>query len=213
MNTVLRSSLLRGACWLSISVVCAGCSGRPARVTPPAWDPQAISAAAIAECDRNGDQRIGRDEALAAPGLAAAWARFDRDGDDAISTQELAAGFEAWGDESMGMRQLEFAVELDGRRLPGAKVRLDPEPCLGGAIGAAEGEADARGVGTLSTTAGRLPEAVRRLRVVQPGLYRVRITHPTKSIAARYNTSTELGFEVSATSPGPGPVTWQVRAR
>ena len=35
---------------------------------------------------------------------------------------------------------------------------------------------------------------------MQPGLYRVEITHPTVTLPAKYNTETTLGREVSGDS-------------
>lgn len=194
-------------------LVLAGCSGAPARVTAPEFDPSAAAAEAIALHDKNGDATLSEQELSACSGLRVLLNRCDANGDKSLDGAELAAGVQTWLDDRLGMVQVGYRVLLDGQPLPGAEVLLEPEPCLAKVIAPAQGVAGDLGSGDLQTDPETLPEHLRRLRVVRPGLYRVRITHPTRKVPPRYNTQTELGLEVSQRSPGPSPVTWSLKSK
>lgn len=194
-------------------LTCAGCSGSPARVHAPEFDPAAAAAKAIELHDKNGDSRLSQEELADCAGLRVLLARCDANADKALERDEVAAGVQTWVDDRLGMVQVGFRVLLDGQPLPGAEVSLEPEPSLAETIPTAQGTASDAGSGDLQSDPQTLPEQVRQLRVVRPGVYRVRITHPTRKIPARYNTQTELGLEVSQRSPGPAPVTWSLRSK
>ena len=55
-----------------------------------------------------------------------------------------------------------------------------------------------------------LPADQRTLRGVQPGLYKVRITHKSVTIPPRYNTATNLGQEII---PGTTGGTYKLTSR
>jgi hypothetical protein len=74
----------------------------------------------------------------------------------------------------------------------GAKVRVVPEPFLDGAIQPGEGVTNDRGVAKPVTV-----DAPPGLPGIELGLYRVQITHDSQKIPDRYNSKTELGFELS----------------
>jgi len=46
--------------------------------------------------------------------------------------------------------------------------------------------------------------------LVQPGLYRVEITHPSITIPARYNVKTTLGLEVASYTITPAGSVWEL---
>jgi hypothetical protein len=52
-----------------------------------------------------------------------------------------------------------------------------------------------------------VPEHLHRLKLVHYGTFKVRITHPSIEIPAKYNTETELGYE---TEPGKPNVRFQL---
>jgi hypothetical protein len=100
-------------------------------------------------------------------------------------------------------------VTLDGRPLEEAEVKLDPEPFLGDAVKPASGVTRSDGA-ILKIDPALLPEEDRYLRGVQPGLYKVRITHPSQKIPPRYNTATTLGQEIV---PGTTGGTYSLTSR
>ena len=85
---------------------------------------------------------------------------------------------------------------------------MTPEPFLEGAIAPATGEAKRGGNGFLGMAREDLPHNAPNLPLVQPGLYRVEITHPSQQIPPKYNSSTKLGLEVAQDSIMPEGVVW-----
>jgi hypothetical protein len=75
-------------------------------------------------------------------------------------------------------------------------VQFVPEPFLGEAVQTATATTDASGLARPAIPADNLPENLRNLPVMQVGVYRVEIEHP--SISA--DGSKPLGFEVDPTS-------------
>ena len=53
----------------------------------------------------------------------------------------------------------------------------------------------------MSVPAEDLPENLRLVALVHVGTFKVRITHPTIKLPARYNTDTELGYESEVGNP------------
>jgi hypothetical protein len=54
------------------------------------------------------------------------------------------------------------------------------------------------------------PKNAPNMPLVQPGIYRVEITHPSVKIPAKYNTETTLGIEITSASPGPEGAIWSL---
>jgi hypothetical protein len=89
-----------------------------------------------------------------------------------------------------------LGVKLDGQPLADAKVVLEPEPFTGGVLAPAEGMTSSGGVCGPTVSRELLTKEVPV--GVFYGLYRVKVTHPSKTIPAKYNENTELGMEVAA---------------
>jgi hypothetical protein len=49
--------------------------------------------------------------------------------------------------------------------------------------------------------------------VIQPGLYRVEITHPTVNVPAKYNSESTLGIEAAIAGQNPAGVTWSLTSK
>lgn len=174
-------------------VALAGCSSGPSRVQPPSVNADAAAAKAIEQLDANADGELSDAELQAAPGLLAAKERYDADRSGALSQEEITAGIRRWSEGQLGAAALAYAVQLDGRPLPGAQVKAIPEPFLGDAIKPAVGID-----GYLAVAPEDRPKNAPKLPLILPGLYRIEITHPTAKIPAKYNSQTTLGLEVSA---------------
>lgn len=204
-ETVLTMKSLALACCL---VAAAGCSGKPGRVAPPRVDSDAAAATAIGEFDKNGDQQLDAAELVASPPLAHVLSKYDANGDGLLSQAELAAGIRGWAEASMGATLWPFQVTFNGRPLEGAEVKIIPAPFLGDAIQPASGVTAQGGRGALGIALDALPANAPKRPIVQPGLYRVEITHPTTAIPAKYNTATTLGLEVANDTFSPSGSIW-----
>jgi hypothetical protein len=49
--------------------------------------------------------------------------------------------------------------------------------------------------------------------LIMPGLYRIKITHPSVSVPAKYNTHTTLGLEVSAETRADQAIVWALTTK
>jgi hypothetical protein len=186
----------RGRTWLCgallLGVALAGCSGRRSPVLPPALKPQEAAQAALAAYDADGDGVLSAEELRKAPGLRAA----DRNKDGRVTAEEIAERIAQWQADDIGMTTVVCTVLFDGRPLEGATVTFVPEAFQGEAVKPASGVTQASGRTGLVIDDELLPRDQKGLRGVQPGFYRVEITHPSIPIPARYNTETTLGYEV-----------------
>lgn len=187
--------------WLCIPFIVmmfiCGCQpGSQSAIKPPSVDPADAAAAAIEAHDADRDGKLSETELVAVPGLLAALAKYDTDGDRHLSGKEIGARLESMYSGGVGLMSCQCTVILGGQPLSGAAVRLIPEEFLGGAVLAAEGVTDGNGNVTLAVDDAKLPEDQRGLHAMQPGVYRVEITHSNLQIPARYNRQTTLGHEV-----------------
>jgi hypothetical protein len=162
------------------------------RVEIPSVDPQGAAAAAIQEYDKDGDGRLNESELAASPAIANARAHYDKDGDKSISQEEIAQHFEQMFSAGVGLTQVPCTVTRGGRPLSGATVKFVPEAFLGESVQPASGTTDASGATSPSVAPEHLPENLQSAKLMQVGVYRVEIEHP--SIAA--GSSKPLGFEV-----------------
>ena len=185
---------------LPVAVVCGlacallfGCSGRPARIDTPDYDPAAIAAAALAEHDRNEDGLLDGDE------RSSAFAYADANADGQVTAAEIEARVEKWIASKIGLQSCLVTVTRRGRPLSQADVQFEPESCMAGRISAAQGRTSDRGMAQLRSqelSVDGWPEG-RSLPGLRSGFYKVRITHPTEAIPAKYNTDTILGAEIA----------------
>jgi hypothetical protein len=197
-----------------VAVMMAGCSGRPGRVATPAVDPDDAAEQAIEEFDRNGDAALSKEELAACPSLLDALPAYDTSRDGALTGEEVAAGIDAWSQRAVGAISLPFVVRLDGRPLADAQIRLIPAAFLGDAVKPALGVADAAGAGALNMAPEDRPANIPKgLPMIQPGLYTVQITHPTAQIPAKYNVQSGLGLEAAVAGQNPAGVTWNLTSK
>jgi len=184
-------------CWtVAAALIVAahsGCGGSgPGRISLPSVNPKTAAAGAIRLYDSNGDGRLDDSELVACPAIRSARNRYDQDGDGQVSQEEIAARLETLFSSGVGAQAVMCTVTQKGRPLAGAEVRLVPEEFLGNAVPAATGTTDDTGVAQLGMRTDLLPANLRNLPMMQPGIYRVEITHPALSAA----NQKPLGFEV-----------------
>jgi hypothetical protein len=179
---------------LAVAISGDGCSRSPARIEPANIDPMAAGAAAVSAYDQDGDGGLSNVELKKCPALLSALAVYDANKDGKISAEEIASRLESWEATRVGITAAPLYVRLDGRPLTGAEVLLEPEPFLEGAVMPARAEINSSGLASPSIAAEHLPNGVRF--GLQVGLYKIKISHPTRKIPAKYNEQTELGLEV-----------------
>jgi hypothetical protein len=212
MLPITRLTVVAGSLALAASL--AGCGGRPGRLATPDVDPDEAAEAAMQLYDRNADGQITADELKASPPLTDALPAYDGDHDGALSQAEISAGIDSWSKRGIGAMPLPITVRLDGAPLEGAEVKLVPAPFLGDAIKSARGVADRTGSVSPSLSDDDKPAgAAKNLPIIQPGLYSVEITHPTRSIPARFNSATTLGLEAGVAGQNPMGVTWELESK
>jgi len=195
---------------MALLVVLAACSRGPGALRPPHIDASAAAAEVMKSLDRDGDGKLSRAEWAASPEIAAIAANYDKNSDGFLESAELVSGFEAWQKTGVGVRSVPFRVTLNGSPLAGATVRLVPADFLGNAVKPASAQTGQSGGGQLAMAAEDRPKNAPNMPLVQPGIYRVEITHPSVKIPAKYNTETTLGIEITSASPGPEGAIWSL---
>jgi len=188
--------------------VISGCGKQPRRLRPPDVDPAAAAATALERYDANHNQVLDPLELQACPALAGSLDKYDGDADGVLAAEEIAQGIDRWRSGQTGALSLPFQVKWAGLALEGAQVRLVPEGFLGDGVLPAVGTAGPGGRGFIGIEPALLPKGAPRVPLVQPGLYRVEITHPTVSLPEKYNTHTTLGIEVATDRLSPAGAVW-----
>ena len=190
--------------------VLAGCSSRPPRVVQAKIDPAAAAKAAMDAYDADGNGSLSAQELVKCPALARSIARFDANKDGSLTADEIAARIRTWQEQRVGLMRFCCRVFRNRAPLAGAAVRFVPEPFLGGELKPASGTTDATGMVFLSVAAADLPADQKGLTGVQPGLYKVEITHPRIKLPPKFNIETTLGQEVSLDVEGLANVVFDV---
>lgn len=212
MPRALRRWLIAFA-GVSGATILFGCSGKPGAIDPPKINASGAASAAVEQFDRNGDGQLAKDEWMASPELAAVVGAYDANKDSVLTSDEIAAGISAWKNSGMGLRPVSFSVEFNGQPLAGAQVHLVPAAFLGGNVKEAVGETSLGGAGRMDLKPEDKPSKAPKMALMQPGLYRVEITHPTTKIPAKYNTETTLGIEITSSNPGPLGANWSLSTK
>lgn len=154
-----------------------GCG--PASPAPPKVDPPAAAAEAMRAYDRNSDGRLSADELDASPALKSSRERFDNDGDGQISAAELQTRLQELYAQSVSFVEVQCVMTRGGRPLSSAEVRFVPEPFLGESLQVATAETDLNGLAQPGIAADHLPENLKNVKLMQVGLYRVEVKHPS----------------------------------
>jgi hypothetical protein len=187
----------------SILLIAAGCGdAKPPAVRLPQVDPAAVAGRALELYDADKNGSLDEKELAACPPLAAVVGSYDADKNGKLTNEEITARLTRLYGAGSALANVGCKVTLAGRPLPGATVKFLPVEMLREEIEPAEGITDETGGARPAIAAELLPENLNGSPLMQPGLYRVEITHPRQQILARYNTETELGFEVDPTSRG-----------
>ncbi len=194
---IYASAFIVGACLSSI----VGCSRGPAAIHLPDVDPNLAAREAIELYDTNDDGTLSGTELTACPGILGHLKSYDTDGNGSVSQQEIEAQISQLRSSRVGITSLGVRVQLDGRPLKGAQVKLIPEKFLGEEVKVAWGTSNARGIAAMDIRDVDVPASEHGLRGVHYGTYKVEVTHPDVPIPAMYNTQTTLGYETEKGNP------------
>ena len=175
-----------------VGLISTGCSSPGAA----GINPEAAAARAMELYDANGDAALDADELKKAPALAVAITAYDADGNSRLDANEIAQRLTRLFQSSMDLAEVTIQVTTDGQPLSGAVVRLRPAEFMGPGMSSAEGTTDETGIAKPTIAEEHVPTEFRGSPLVQFGPYLVEVTHPAKQIPAKYNTASELGFEV-----------------
>jgi len=184
--------------WL---VAMLGCSRTPSRFEAPEVNAESAASQAIELYDGNGDKALSKEELAKCPGILSKIALYDQNGNNSVEQDEISERVADLLKHGTGGTGLNAMVFFNGNPLRGATVVLEPEPYLGGEVQTAQGVTDGAGSADLGIPPEYVPEHLRRLKSVHYGTFKVRITHPTIPIPAKYNTETQLGYETEPGNP------------
>lgn len=151
-----------------------------------------MAQAAIEQLDNSGDGQIDQRELAAAPGLAEAFPVLDTDNSGTLSAAEVSARLELFEKLRTAYVDTVIVINVNGRPLRDAFVKLVPEGFQGTALSPATGMTDYAGKVSPQTVGSAFTG-------VQPGFYRVELYQDeagTKPIAVKK----PLGIEASGTS-------------
>lgn len=188
-----------------------GCGGPPPAVELPRVDPQGAAQRAMEKYDHNGDGALDKSELAAAPSLQSALPRIDGDGDGRIRASELSKRIADWQVEQTGMTPFEVKVIRGGKPLENAQVVFEPAEFLGEVFQRGEGVSDKDGLAIISIPPELRKPGQEAVEGITAGLYRVRVTHPSEALPAKFNTETTLGCEVAYDLLGGEPPTFELR--
>jgi hypothetical protein len=178
-----------------------GCSRSPERIKAPSVDPKSAAETAMTLYDTNHDGKLSEAELAKCPGVLATFAGYDTNKDKSIDTEEFQQHLATLFGKQIGATELGCNVYFQGRPLRGATVVFEPETYLGGEVQIAKGETANSGTAEMGIPPEALPSHLQREKMIQFGTYKVRITHPTTKIPAKYNTETTLGYETMRGNP------------
>jgi hypothetical protein len=181
---------------LLLSTMClVGCSGAPSRIHPPDVDPEEAANQAISLYDVDKNNLLNAAELEKCPGMLSELKSYDKDSNGSVSRDEIAARITDLRKHGVGLTRVSCNVSMNGRGLDNATVQFEPEAYLGQEVKAARGVTNDRGVAQMAIPAEELPSDQRDLKAIHYGTFKVRITHPTMKLPAKYNTETTLGYE------------------
>jgi hypothetical protein len=186
---------------LILILVAAGCSRSPERFKAPKVDATTAAGAAVERYDANGDGLLSKQELAKCPAILGKLSAYDRNGDSSVDKAEIEHQLSQLLKHGTGGTQLSCLVTYKKKPLGGAEVVLEPEPYLGSEVQTARGTTNGSGSAQLAIPAEYLPSHLQRMKAVHYGTFKVRITHPSISIPAKYNTETELGYETEIGNP------------
>lgn len=171
-------------------LLAVGCSNG---VEPPPFDGPAIASDLFQRFDEDGNQRLEAAELSQAPGYQSMIGIWGADPDSGLTRDDILRGFEKVELGEVGLMAYSCGATFSGEPLQGATIKFIPASGLEDLIEPAEGVTGAAGRALIQLESSGLNAGL-----MKPGIYRVEITHPSKSIDAKFNSQTTLGHTVTA---------------
>ena len=160
---------------IAVTIGCgAGAGGDGASV-----DPSAAADKAMELFDKDGSGTLDESELAAAPEILSAHERYDTNGDKQISRDEIAARLKLLYSGAVPWVTVDARFLQGDRPLAGASVRFLPAPYLEDALEPASGTTDTQGYVRPAVLDEKLPDKLKGAHVMQLGVYRVEIEHPS----------------------------------
>ena len=186
---------------VSSLVILAGCMGGPTRMKPPSIDPALVGQRALSQYDTDGDGGISGKELDKCPGIKRRLQAYDTNIDTKVSAEEIANRVREWQATKLAIISVMGELRMDGQPLSGANIQFIPEDFLSEHLKVASGTTDDSGYFSVAIDDSELPDDQKGLTGAQVGVYKVSITHPSRSIPEKYNSATHLGIEVARDNP------------
>lgn len=188
-----------------LTPVMVGCSNRPSRVEAPAVDPSAVAKSMVEEYDTNGDRSLSPQELNACPALATSLKAYDKNADGAISESEISDRITQIYQNRVAYYRLYAKVTMDGRPLPGARVKLVPEAAFADSLNEATGNTDQMGAAPIKVAEADMPSDLHGIFWgVQTGLYRIQVEHDSKTLPEDVISGDRLGAEITSANSQSG---------
>jgi hypothetical protein len=187
----IAGSIRRIAAALAVCAI-AGCNSRPPAIQIPKYDPQSFASSLLDRFDSDHNAALSRQEAAKAPGLVAAWSRYDANKDESISRDELTARAQQWVKRAEGMVAITCVVRMGPNQIGDVQVKLVPDESLRGVTQPAEAVSLVDRPSLLSIPAELKAESHRNFSGMQYGLYQVAVSHPTMQLTPR-STGCDIG--------------------
>jgi hypothetical protein len=185
----------------SLTLAALGCTGNTATDNPVAMD---VSQKVIKKYDKGSDGALISIELHDLDSIYYYMKKYDLDGDDKVSRDEIASRIDSWQDQAAAEHAVDVIVTLDGYPLAGANVRMVPEFDPGDGSQARVGQTDANGAAHIAVALEDLSQALKNpdFRGVFGSKYKIEVTHPQRKVPDRYNVNAELNAEVARESTG-----------
>lgn len=159
----------------------------------PFFSPAEVTKCVLELADRDNDGECTSSELSVVPGLALKEAMMDMDSDKngMLSGQEISAWLNALRGTKVALAPAAVCILQGGVPVPGVRVRIVPERCMGNGPQVAEGTTDQTGMASLRISSPPLGAHF--------GIYRVHLTGKDRSgnpIPSKYDTESSLGLVV-----------------
>ena len=179
-----------------------GCFGSGS-VAPPTYSAASVANEAMKLFDTNKDGKLDEKELMSVPSLKNSLADLDKDGDKAISKEELETRLQEMLDSKVGIFSISCRVTRGGQPVPDVEVQFIPEAFFGKALKPASGKSRADGYVEVRCEGNSDPG-------LAPGFYRVEASLKgaggTETLPASLNSQTKLGYQIRTMARGAGTI-------
>jgi hypothetical protein len=163
----------------------------------PDLTPKQSAVQAMEMYDKDRDSRIDDQEVEQSPGLKIAFQRVDKNGDGAISQEEIEERINYYKTAKTTIVSGETQVKINNRPLEGATVTFEPESFLGSSFTTCSGVTNEFGIAHVTGHDATFPG-------IYLGFYRVKISKDVNGrefVPGKYNIETQLGYEAADDIP------------